>query len=109
MINRAVLMVRPEQPFLEWAAGLDDSGIVPDVDGERTVYLIPSYEMDEEAWEIIEEIYPVVFENELEGWHTEEAAWPKDRDFTMFQEWFSLELHSTVEDLCDYEIVEEDV
>jgi len=26
----------------------------------------------------------------------------------MFQDWFSIELHSIVEDLCDYEILDED-
>ena len=48
MLNRGVVIVRPKQPYLDWAAGLDDSGLVPDPNGERTIYLIPSYE-DEEA------------------------------------------------------------
>ena len=108
MINRSVVMVRPKQPFLDWAAGLDDSGVLPEVDGEQTVYLIPSFEMEEEAWEMIEEIFPVVFENELLGWHLDESAWPPQRDFAMFQQWFSIEFHSIVEDLCDYEILDED-
>ena len=43
MLNRGVVIVRPKQPYLDWAAGLDDSGIVPDPNGEQTVYLIPSY------------------------------------------------------------------
>ena len=33
MLNRAALIVRPKQPFLDWAASLDDSGLVPDVAG----------------------------------------------------------------------------
>jgi hypothetical protein len=37
MLNRAVLIARPKQPFLDWAVRLDDSGVVPDVDGEQTV------------------------------------------------------------------------
>ena len=44
MLNRGVVIVRPKQPYLDWAAGLDDSGIVPDPNDEQTVYLIPSYE-----------------------------------------------------------------
>jgi hypothetical protein len=108
MLNRAVLIVRPRQPYLDWAAGLDDSNILPDPEGEQTVYLIPSYDDDEEAWEILEEIYEEVFENELYGWHTDPAAWPQERDFDMFQEWFDIELHSVVEDLCDYEIADQD-
>jgi hypothetical protein len=49
MLNRAVLIVRPKQPYLDWAAGLDDSGLLPDVQGEQTAYLIPSFEDDDEA------------------------------------------------------------
>lgn len=108
MLNRSVVIVRPAQPFLEWAAGLDDSGLVPDPHGEQTVYLIPSYDDDEEAWEILEDVFPAIFESELYGWHTEESAWPQERSFIMFQQWFSIELHSTVDDLCAYEIVDDE-
>ena len=64
MLNRGVLIVRPKQPYLDWAADLDDSGLVPDPDEEKTIYLIPSFENDDEAWEIVEDIYAEVFERE---------------------------------------------
>lgn len=108
MINRAVLIVRPKQPFLDWAAGLDDSGLVPDVDGEQTVYLVPDFDMDDDARAVIEAVFSEVFENELWGWHTDESAWPTNRNLKTFHEWFTIELHSIVEDLCDYEIVDDD-
>ena len=108
MLNRGVVIVRPKQPYLDWAAGLDDSGIVPDPNDEQTVYLIPRYEDEEAAWEILAKVPPAIFENELYGWHTDEAAWPRGRDFAMFNDWFEIELHSVVEDLCDVEIVDED-
>ena len=108
MLNRGVLIVRPKQPYLDWAAGLDDSGIVPDVDGEQTVYLVPSFEDDDEAWEIIEQVYVEVFERELYGWHTDESAWPQCRTFQLFLEWFELEFHSVVEDLGDEAFMDDD-
>ncbi len=108
MLNRGVVIVRPKQPYLDWAAGLDDSGMVPDPTGEQTVYLVPSYEDDDSAWEILENVHAVIFENELHGWHTDEMVWPRHRDFAMFRAWFDVELHSVVEDLCDFEIVDED-
>lgn len=74
MLNRGVLIVRPKQPYLDWAAGLDDSGLVPDPNDEKTVYLIPSFDSDEQAWKIVEQVYSEVFENELYGWHTDETA-----------------------------------
>jgi hypothetical protein len=108
MLNRGVVIVRPKQPYLDWAAGLDDSGVLPDVDGEQTVYLIPGFESDDEAWELLEECWAAIFENELFGWHTDESAWPAGRTFAMFKAWFTVELHSVVEDLCGFEITDDD-
>jgi len=108
MLKRGVLIVRPKQPYLDWAAGLDDSGLLPDPSDEKTIYLIPSFESDEKARKIVEQVYAEDFENELYGWHTDETAWPQNRDFKMFQDWFEIELHSVVEDLCDYEISDDE-
>lgn len=108
MLNRGAVVVRPKRPYLEWAAGLDDSGLVPDADGERTVYLIPGFESDEDGWAILAEAYESIFENELWGWHTDEVAWPQERSLEMFKAWFYVELHSLVEDLCAYEITDDE-
>ncbi len=43
MLNRAAVIVRPKKPYLDWAAGLDDSGLVPDPTSDQTVCLIPTY------------------------------------------------------------------
>jgi len=99
MLNRGALIVRPRQPYLDWANELDDSGVLPDSQGEQTVYLIPSFESDEEAERILRRLYAEVFERELYGWHTDERAWPQKRTFAMFKKWFTIELHSVVEDL----------
>jgi hypothetical protein len=108
MLNRGVVIVRPKQPYLDWAAGLDDTATMPDPNAEQTVYLIPSYDDEAEAWEILATLHPVIFENELSAWHTDEVAWPNGRDFAMFKKWFQVELHSIVEDLGDSELFDED-
>lgn len=108
MINRAAVVVRPAQPYIDWAVSLDDSGLTPDPADEATVYLIPNYADEVEAWELLSRIYEEIFENELWSWHTEEEDWPGDRTFVMFRAWFDVELHSIVEDLCAYELVNED-
>jgi len=107
MLNRAVLIVRPKQPFLDWAAQLDDSGLVPDVEGEQTVHLIPQFDDDGEAHKVLRRVFAEVFERELLGWHTDVAAWPQNRTFTLFRKWFTAELHSVVEDLCDQELMDD--
>jgi hypothetical protein len=108
MLNRGALIVRPAKPYIDWASSLDDSGVLPLADGEKTVYLVPSFEDDEEAEKVLRRVFPHVFENELHGWHTDEAAWPKRRTLAMFKKWFNIELHSVVEDLCGYGIREEE-
>jgi len=108
MLNRAVLIVRPRRPFLEWAAQLDDSGLLPDVDGEQTAYLVPEFEDDAKRKRVLKLVYAEVFERELFGWHTDESAWPQSRTFAMFQQWFTVELHSVVEDLCDTELYDDE-
>lgn len=109
MLNRAALIVRPKQPFLDWAAGLDDSGLVPDVDGEKTVYLVPEFESDEEGLRVLKRVYAEIFERELDGWHTDPSAWPQKRDFKTFQQWFSIELHSVIEDVVDDALIHDEL
>jgi len=48
---------------------------------------------------LIEPYYEAIWEEELGAWHRREANWPQQRDFTTFQAWFELELHSPVLDL----------
>jgi hypothetical protein len=38
---------------------------------------------------------------ELEGWYTDESAWPKDRSLATFLEWFDVEFSTMVVDLVD--------
>ena len=108
LINRAAVLVGPRQPYIDWALGLDESGLAPEHDSEKTVYLIPEYNDDIEALEILSQFYTFIFEEELGGWHTDETAWPKNRTFKIFREWFDVQFHSIVDDLCDYELIDED-
>ncbi|HTE43527.1 MAG TPA: hypothetical protein VK629_22095, partial [Steroidobacteraceae bacterium] len=94
MINRGAVIVLPRKPYLDWAAGLDDSGIVPTDDDEQTVFLIPNYDDDADGWRILKSCWDVIFDEQLLGWHTDESAWPQNRTFAMFREWFDVKFHS---------------
>ena len=100
MLNRSAVILRPRQPYLDWAAGLNDGGVLPSVYGEQTAYLLPSNEMDHDGSLTIEQCYEGLFESELANWHAIESDWPHGRTHAMFQQWFSVEWHSVVEDLC---------
>lgn len=96
MINRSAVIVRPKQPYVDWAKGLDDSGMDPSKNGDRTVYLLPEYDDDVEGLALLSKGYEHIFEAELEGWHLIEDNWPANRTFAMFCEWFDIELNSMV-------------
>jgi hypothetical protein len=108
MLNRAALIVRPLQPYIDWALGVDDSGIAPDPDDECTVYLVPSFGYEAEREEILELVFAEVFEQELEAWHTDKAAWPKKRTLEEFKRWFKIELNSMVVDLTAPPIIDDE-
>ena len=109
MLNRSAIVVRPAQPFDDWAAGLDDSGMVPSDGYEPNAYLVPAIEDFEDRQTVLEHSYPVIFDSELHGWHLDKAAWPKNRTLDMFMRWFKVEIHEIVHDLCSYELLDDDV
>ena len=71
MTTRSAILVSPKSPYSEWARGVDESDVVPDSKGERTVYLVQEYETPEEAWAIIEEGFDEIFTRALAEWHTD--------------------------------------
>jgi hypothetical protein len=110
MLNRAALIVRPKQPFIDWAKSLDDTNSAPDPQNEQTVYLVDDFnhDLDKRANEaaVVESVYAEVFARELFLWHTIESRWPTDRSLSAFKSWFTIEIHSSVEDLGDQPITD---
>ena len=102
-------MVRPAELYISWAATVVDSELDPMELSEATVYLIPEVESIEQAWEILEECYLDIFEHELSLWSTDEDGWPADRTFDLFRQWFVIDFSGEINDLCDYEIEDEDL
>jgi len=104
MLNRSAVIVKPRQPYLEWARQDDAEGLAESVfEGlheEPSVYLLPEYEDPATQQEVLAEFWPGLFEAMLEGWVTDEAYWPKKRTFEIFQEWFEVEWSPIVQDLC---------
>jgi hypothetical protein len=109
MINRSAVVVRPKQPYIDWALGLDDSGLTPDVETEQTIYLFPSFDDDVQGKRILRKHYQVIFESELEAWHLLEDDWPQKRTYALFLNWFEVSFHSMVEDLGSGSILDEDI
>ena len=103
-INRSLIVVKPKQPFLDWARALDDESkelTLESMCDDSTVYLIPEIWQDSDHQPVLEWCYDILFEAQLEGWWTDPAAWPQERNLKMFLDWFEVEFHSLVIDLCD--------
>jgi hypothetical protein len=102
MINRSAIILKYKGPFVRWVneadPNIDDPGVtLEEANEDQTVYLIAEDECENiEKW--ISLNYKALFENELEGWYTDESLWPKKRDKKTFKEWFTVECHSEIID-----------
>ncbi len=113
MLNRAALIVRYKQPFVDWINAVDPSPsydplTLADVDRERTVYLVEVEDADE-LGQWLANNHEELFEEELAGWYTDPALWPRDRSLKRLEEWFSLELHTVVVDTGDSALEDDDL
>lgn len=103
VLNRSALILRYKQPFVDWINAVDPSPeshtfTLAYVERERTVYLVEVEDERELAlW--LARHHAELFEEELEGWYTDPAVWPRDRSLERLQEWCSFELHSVVVDI----------
>ena len=102
MLNRAALILRYKQPFVDWINAADPSATshaltLEEVNQEHSVYLV---EVEDEGgladW--LTRRHRELFEEELNGWYTDPALWPRDRSLTTLREWCSSELHTIVVD-----------
>ena len=100
MINRAAVILKYKEPFVRWINEADpyedDPGITEEnANEDRNVYLITN-EDGENVEEWISLNHKTLFENELEGWYTDESLWPKKRDKKTFDEWFTVECYTVI-------------
>lgn len=102
MLNRSALILRYRQPFIDWINAVDPSAeshilSLDEVNEEHTVYLV-EVEGEEELAAWLESNHEVLFEQELIGWYTDPALWPRDRSLDTLKKWCRFELHTVVVD-----------
>jgi hypothetical protein len=101
VINRAVAVIRPRQPFLEWcraAANLPELSL-GDLAVDASVFLLPGYDDEDEAGVLVDQYWQTILEHELAAWEQDQRRWPSGRSLTMFLAWFEVDLHGLVIDL----------
>lgn len=102
-INRSAVVVRPKEPFIQWAMHVDDTSyqLEDSIRKHLSVYLVPPDPHGRQEAAPLREYFHRIFVEELEGWHRDEAGWPQVRDLKTFHEWFEVEAESVVIDLDD--------
>jgi hypothetical protein len=98
MLNRAALILRHKQQFVDWINAADPNPrshtlTLLEVNEEHTVYLVEVEDENElAAW--LARNHQELFEEELNGWYTDPALWPRDRSLTTLKRGCSFELEA---------------
>ena len=103
-INRSLVILKPKQPFLDWTRTLEDEDkdlTLEQLAEDSIAYLIPELWQDFDQQSLLQSYYDVLFEEQLAGWSMDETTWPQKRNLEMFLNWFEVEFHSLVFDVCD--------
>ncbi len=109
MLNRSAIVVRPRPPFVAWLNGVENDPVDEESLRDHTVYLIPEFDSQSAYERTLNEVWQLIFENELEAWYTDENLWPQNRTLSLFEAWFSVEVHEVVEDLCGFPLEDDDL
>ena len=100
-LNRSSFVVTPKEPYLRWAAGLDQDAPnhAEALRSRVSVYLVPEHPTFEEETPPLEEYFAEIFVLELSAWSEDEELWPSSRDLDTFLKWFEVGRQSMVVDL----------
>ena len=112
MINRTAVVIKPRQPFLDWINNTPQLNLSSPVTMEELLedcdtILLPDTDSLEGAHELLEPLKPDLFAVQLDGWLRDPSPWPQDRSAAVFDQWFTLEVHSMVLDLVEGPILRE--
>jgi hypothetical protein len=82
-INRSALVVEPAQLFLDWLHRVDPTSThltLDDLRLEPTIYLLPHWDTEDEALQLLAEVSNEIFEEQLNGCYRVPPVWPATRD-----------------------------
>jgi len=99
VVNRSAVILIANQSFLDWINHhpiLNLTLTLEDLNDEPIVFLIQTQTGEPDEW--LERNYLRLFEEELEGWHTDESLWPEDLSYAAFRQFFEVRFSSLVVD-----------
>lgn len=106
-INRNAILVKPKEPFFTWQNQVfPDEEPIHELD-ENNIYLIREMDSNETIKKWLKNNFDDVFTNELNDWSADKVTWPKNRNYKMFTDWFTIEIHSMVLDLEEFPVTKD--
>lgn len=96
-INRSAIILKPQQPFLNWYSNLNPEEDFEEEIKETNIYLIDNAIDIPEKW--LKKKFDKFFMMELAEWHDNKKEWPQKRNYKMFNLWFRVEISELVYDL----------
>ena len=103
-INRSIIIINPKQSFVDWLNSTDPEGkqcVLEDLNSDSNAYLVSEIDDDNDLARELKKHFKKMFENELMVWCLDKTMWPDKVTFSLFTEWFAVEQHSMVADLCE--------
>ena len=107
-INRAAILVRPKEPFINWLRSVAHYEDLPDGEFEDFVqfvsrrmgpYLISKEDTEQAGDRVVKRYFEQIFKNELTKVYWERHNWPDVTSYDVFREWFSV---TTVDRVLDF-------
>lgn len=105
-INRGILILIAKKPFYDWCNSLTPNEEPIDKYSECESYLVDDDWLLSDLEEYLKKNYDLFFQEQLFATWTDETAWPKNRTYDMFLEWFEWHFSSIVHDLCPEDGIE---
>lgn len=104
-VNRSVIILRPQQPFLDWLralpGGFETEPTLAALQANSNALLVPAVDHAGELTEFITEHYLTMFQAELADWCEDAQLWPAPLSTALFAQWFEISVHGVVSDLVE--------
>jgi len=108
VVNRCAIGLAPRPPLIAWSQQTKPGEDMVWRQEDYSLYLIPTYEDEEEGMALLQQGFAEIFEAELDSWCRDSSTWPPERTFGLFLEWFEVRFYPLIEDLVDEELEREE-
>ena len=106
-VNRVAVLVKVKQPYIDWMDNLPDGSELiisaAKLNEKPYVLLLPIDENRPSVQKVLQKAKLKIFEQQLNAWCTDIDWWPKNRSVILFDQWFEIQIATTVFDLPEDE------